>query len=99
MADVITFLANNYIWFLIIFIILLLSLLGYFIERKKPIVKKPHVEPVPIIENFDEIKGKTIKEMTEQAKPNEPEEIKDYDSPLIVEDTKENNTFDAEVKK
>lgn len=51
MDTLINFLLNNYIWFLVISLILIFALIGYLVDANTPKENKPKVKPiVPIKE-------------------------------------------------
>jgi len=71
MASVTNFLANNYIWFLLIALFFLLALIGYFIEQKGTNKgnKKAHEETISLNDNVEELKMDTPNLSTQSDAP------------------------------
>lgn len=86
----IDFLVNNYIWFLVISIILLFSLIGFLVESSK--VNKsedPKVKEKPKKENKKEKKKKEKKEaILEDSTPTIEELIKQQEQAEDISETK-----------
>ena len=104
MEQVGQFLANNYIWFLIATLILVLALIGYLSENKKKKEADPKeekkeekkVEDEKTIEKLD-VKMKNVS-LNEAIKDNKNKKGEDknetFDTLLIEEESKEEKKFE-----
>ena len=64
MNEISIFLANNYIWFVIVDVLLIFALIGYLVENKKK-VNKNETEVLETIK-FEENPDETIEQLTTQ---------------------------------
>jgi p-aminobenzoyl-glutamate transporter AbgT len=108
MAVIGTFLAKNYLWFLIAGIILLLALIGYYVESKNLKPKKLATmkyndspkDEVEVLKETTKEKGNiTLKEATSKlVNPKEEvETLNDHKEaePIIKEEIKSESTFNS----
>ncbi len=76
MESVINFLLNNYIWFLVICLILIFALIGYLVDNTNKDVKEKKLKPIAKVEN----------EISSEVHPSIEEYTNDdFDEPLINE--------------
>lgn len=101
MGGIISFVTANYIWFIIICVILIFALIGYIVDAKtsEPVIKEHKEvkkEELPTVEIKEELKDKTLKEATikKEEQKSDPvpvgiNENVEYDKPLIIDDIEE----------
>lgn len=84
MNTLITFLIDNYVWFLVISIVLIFSLIGYLVESSKVSATK-NTDKVadPVIKPKEEKKERTKKE--KNKKKNSDDDILEDNTPTIAE--------------
>lgn len=76
MESVINFLLNNYIWFLVICLILIFALIGYLVDNTNKDAKREKLKPIAKVEN----------ETLNEVHPSVEEYTNDdFDEPLINE--------------
>lgn len=105
MNEISIFLANNYIWFIIIVVLLLFALVGYFFEAKnksKEIEKTEILDTIKYDDNVEELNVQTndkenvsINEVVDNKKE---DSNKDLDKTEIMDIPVENNSLKEEVK-
>ena len=99
MEKIIEFIANNYVWFLTITILLLFALIGYIYDTKKndkDLLKKSEEELDE--ESLEKIKipeDKSLSDMVSKSKNINPE-TKSVEVPIEEEKTEENTTQNDE---
>ena len=99
MEKIIEFIANNYVWFLTITILLLFALIGYIYDTKKndkDLLKKSEEELDE--ESLEKIKipeDKSLSDMVSKSKNINPE-TKNVEVPIEEEKTEENTTQNDE---
>ncbi len=104
MEQVGEFLANNYIWFLVVTLILVLALIGYLSEDRK---RKKELDPKEKVEKKSEEEKKPIEKLDVKMKnvslseaikdnKNKKEEPKNeaFDTLLIEDENKEEKKFE-----
>ena len=74
MNVLVEFLLNNYIWFLVIALIIIFALVGYLVDITTPKIETPKIKPIKNMVNQDE----KIVHPSVEAYTNE-----DFDEPLI----------------
>lgn len=74
MDTVIEFLLNNYLWFLVISLILIFALIGYLVDSMNKEAKKAKIKPIAKVEEDEKIEiHPSIEEYTND----------EFDEPLI----------------
>lgn len=93
-----TFLANHYIWFLLITIVLLFALIGYFLDSKNEPAKKKKEELTEkmITDKIETLENKPLNEMvstTPKQGENVPTSVAG-DIPILMPEEKPVETFE-----